>query len=242
MENAAKGLVIAGGMLLAIMILTLLVYALTTTSRIEIARAEAERTEELTRFNMEFEAYNKKLIYGIDIISLINKAMENNEKMNALPADSRHYINVVFTTNQTFKNEIYIVKKNKETGDEQVFDDLSDGACLTAAQNIYIDGNSLASLFGMENIEINAGYNELGQMHDSGRAFIANKNFATTFTEGTIKDVIEKKYEDSRYIYTFNLYSALTGFKKAVFTSLDPDYINERISTLYFEQREVKNR
>ena len=53
MDNAAKGLIVAGGILLAIMTLTLLVYGLSATSRINIAQDEADALQELTNFNIQ---------------------------------------------------------------------------------------------------------------------------------------------------------------------------------------------
>ena len=81
MENAAKALVIAGGILLAIMTLSLLVYMVGSTSRLAQAQDSKKAAEQLAAFNNEYEAYNKRVMYGTEVISVMNKAIVHNEKM-----------------------------------------------------------------------------------------------------------------------------------------------------------------
>ena len=51
MENAAKALLIAGGILLALMTLSLVVYMSTATTRMAEAQDEKKAAEELAAFN-----------------------------------------------------------------------------------------------------------------------------------------------------------------------------------------------
>lgn len=80
MENAAKALLIAGGILLALMTLSLIVYVSTSTTRMAEAQDAKKAAEELAAFNASYEAYNKRLMYGTDVISVWNKANNYNEK------------------------------------------------------------------------------------------------------------------------------------------------------------------
>ena len=80
MENASKALLIAVGILLGIMTLSLLVYVLSATGRMQQAQDERKANEELAAFNNTFEAYHKSRMYGTDVISLINKAIEKNRR------------------------------------------------------------------------------------------------------------------------------------------------------------------
>lgn len=80
MENASKALIIAGGILLAMMILALMVYlgtSITDMAESEDKRTLAEQTEE---FNKSYLSYNKSRVYGTDVITVYNKAKDNNEK------------------------------------------------------------------------------------------------------------------------------------------------------------------
>ncbi len=80
MENASKALVIAGGILIALMILSILVYVFISISDFEGAQDRNTLTKQLDEFNKSYEAYNKSRMYGVDVISVVNKATENNEK------------------------------------------------------------------------------------------------------------------------------------------------------------------
>lgn len=80
MENATKALIIAGGMLLAMMIVGLLVWGYTNLSETRQAQVDAEELEQLAEFNQRFEAYNKGSVRGYQMISLANLADDFNSK------------------------------------------------------------------------------------------------------------------------------------------------------------------
>lgn len=80
MENASKALMIAGGVLLALMIITLCLYMANHIKTIKEANEQQEKTAQLQKFNQEYETYNKKIMYGSDVISVINKIADNNER------------------------------------------------------------------------------------------------------------------------------------------------------------------
>lgn len=80
MENASKALIIAGGILISILILSVLVYSFGNISQYFSSEEKVQQTEQLTTFNNQYESYNKKLLRGTDVISVINKAKDNNTK------------------------------------------------------------------------------------------------------------------------------------------------------------------
>lgn len=77
MENASKALLIAGGVILAIMILSTMVYMSGRITEFGEAQNNKKAAEQLAAFNAEYEAYNKQLMYGTDIVTVINKAKED---------------------------------------------------------------------------------------------------------------------------------------------------------------------
>lgn len=79
MDNATHALLIAGGILLGILTVTMLVYMFNNISRMGNAQSVKEEAERLAAWNNEWEAYNKKLLYGTDVLTVINKAEENNK-------------------------------------------------------------------------------------------------------------------------------------------------------------------
>lgn len=113
MENASKALIIAGGILLALLIITFLLY---TTGYIRtIRQSEREKTtaEQLQKFNQEYEVYNKKLLYGQEVLSLINKMNDNNAR------NSSNFLKMEYNlqgfTLDSLKEEIEAEKESKTT-------------------------------------------------------------------------------------------------------------------------------
>lgn len=80
MDNASKALYIAGSLLIAVLVISLLVYSFDKFGVVEEQKDEIAYQESITSFNREYEAYNKRIMYGVDVISCINKAISNNEK------------------------------------------------------------------------------------------------------------------------------------------------------------------
>lgn len=82
MENATKALLIAGGILLAVLILSLLILLFSNISSNQLAQEKKIKAEQLKEFNQQWEAYNKKALFGADIITVVNKANDKNKESN----------------------------------------------------------------------------------------------------------------------------------------------------------------
>ena len=82
MENASKALIMAGSVLVSVLIIGLLVTMFNNLSNTKSTEQEAAETESITQFNARYEAYNRKMLYGTDIISLAN-LVKDDEKYNA---------------------------------------------------------------------------------------------------------------------------------------------------------------
>lgn len=80
MENAAKALTIAGGILIALMIIALLIYMVQTIGNVREQENVKQRQEQILAFNKEYESFDKTLMRGTDVITVINKANNNNSK------------------------------------------------------------------------------------------------------------------------------------------------------------------
>lgn len=80
MENATKALLIAAGILLTIMILSIILVAYNQISDYYKSESEMVVAQQLEEFNKQFENYNRKNIRGNDIISLMNKIVDYNER------------------------------------------------------------------------------------------------------------------------------------------------------------------
>lgn len=120
MDNAAKALLIAGGILLAIIILSLMVYMFSSLNAIGTAQDELKNAEHLAKWNAEWEAYNKRLLYGAEVYTVLNKAEQNNADFDNNKKDTVEVIvlengkvKAEITEDGTVNNKDYV--KNKET-------------------------------------------------------------------------------------------------------------------------------
>ena len=80
MENAAKALEIAAGVILGVLIMSLIAYFLTSIGSWPEQEDSQKMMEQTAKFNLEYEVYDKKGMYGTDVISCMSKAINNNEK------------------------------------------------------------------------------------------------------------------------------------------------------------------
>lgn len=80
MDNANKAIIMAFGMIVAVMILGAIVWVFTRLSSLPVQDDSLEDVEQRRLFNQEYEVYDKRIMYGVDVISVLNKAQSNNEK------------------------------------------------------------------------------------------------------------------------------------------------------------------
>lgn len=80
MENASKALLIAGGVLIALIILTSFIVMYGRIANLQEEQEEQIKLEQIAEFNAKYEAYNKRIMYGADVITLMNKVQDNNAK------------------------------------------------------------------------------------------------------------------------------------------------------------------
>ena len=79
MENASRALIMAGGVLIALIIITILLIMYNNITNYEEAKVERTRGEELAKFNMQYLTYNRKNVRGNELITLANKIISHNE-------------------------------------------------------------------------------------------------------------------------------------------------------------------
>ena len=128
MENASKALSIAAGVLLGVMLLALIVYFFSSLGAAPQEKADAMSVEQLAAFNMEYEVYNKSMMYGVDVISCLNKAKDNNDKYLSEEKEKfgfltegkyppEYVINVFVKLNKNYLDEsveVYYMNENNE--------------------------------------------------------------------------------------------------------------------------------
>ena len=113
MENAAQALKIAGAVLIAIILLALLLMMFSKLSSIPQEQEYLKKVEQINEFNMEYIAYDKKLMYGVDVVSCLNKVLDNNEKSERF-AGGNYDIKINITIKNTIKDTVTIYNINNK--------------------------------------------------------------------------------------------------------------------------------
>jgi len=77
MENASKALLMAGGVLIAIITIALLVRSFNTISIFQKAKLSEEEQAQLVAFNEQYTKYLNQYVYGTEVITVINQSLNN---------------------------------------------------------------------------------------------------------------------------------------------------------------------
>lgn len=136
MENAVKALEMAAGVLLGVILMALVAYFFTSISSFPQNEEDLMSVEQLSKFNLEYEVYNKSKMYGVDVLSCLNKVVSNNEKYaqggaflggNAGLADYKqrenYWINVkIKVKDEEFKESLEVYHIDNTNKEVQCFD------------------------------------------------------------------------------------------------------------------------
>ena len=105
MENTSKALIMAGGMLLAILIVSLLVYAWSLFSKYQSSQDDLTDIEDTAKFNEQFTNYQRDNVKGYDILSLANKVTDYNyRKSESDRTNDENYVPITIVINLTDDN------------------------------------------------------------------------------------------------------------------------------------------
>ena len=129
MENVTKALLIAAGILLAIMILSLLVVFWGQMSGYYSEQHNSKVIEQNTEFNAKFENYAGQTIRGNELISVMNKIVNYNTSIADMDGYDKIIMSVDFKgyqDNSAFKNN---------DADTSIFKNIINGNILSNTQN-----------------------------------------------------------------------------------------------------------
>jgi len=81
MENASKALIMAASILIAIMTIGALIFMFDSISGVEMQKDQNAEIDAVLEFNRQFEQFDKVGLRGSDILTVINKMIDYNEKV-----------------------------------------------------------------------------------------------------------------------------------------------------------------
>ena len=111
MDNAAKALTMAAEILIAILIITLAVYAFVYYKDVAVTYEKAQIEQEAQKFNTQFTKYLGKEVTAQEIVTLVHIANAKDDQ------DVEICVESVEMTDQSDTDLIEFVKNNTSTGD-----------------------------------------------------------------------------------------------------------------------------
>lgn len=99
------------------MIIAVLMYVVQRSASLKKAEQDKEIAEQITKFNMEYESYQKTLLRGTELVTLINKAIANNIKYE--DSDKVYDIDIHFKLKTPIKETIVTVQDGKKKNTEE---------------------------------------------------------------------------------------------------------------------------
>ena len=234
MENASKALLLAASVILGVLLFSTFIYMKDEIGLFQSAKVDEQIIEQNREFNAKFEAYNKTFTYGVDVISVISLAYNNNKKYHDMYPDDEsmaepYYINieVEIGSEALAKRKYYYfwdTVNKKMTIDSKVQNSLS--------SEIAVNGGTVMRLFSDEPFKYT-------DMQNSDFMEIIK----TPNSNGPIQTKDTTKYSDNYdgYSYYCLEYSWITDFKRRAFRCTDVKYNTStgRITEMSFQEQSL---
>lgn len=158
MENVTKALLIAGGIMFTILIVSLLTYSFSVYKQNQEERLRMQATEELTKFNLQFTNYARDDILGYELVSLLNKVIDYNQRNSsegiATNAAGNYYQYTPITVEISFKSDsgrvlydllntqITVPAVARSGYQSEKYDDIYDNATKSNPKQMVYDSNT----------------------------------------------------------------------------------------------------
>ena len=225
MENASQALLMAGKVLIALMILGALVLTFNNLTEYQNTRVLDKRTDQTIEFNRQFETYDRDDVRGSDLYSLLNRAIDYNERKSSVGKEGEQYSFHPITIKVSFNG------KNKELS--------ADGSNnLLFTSNEYSQNkteNALKDIIS-ENIKLENKYgkDEIAKLASNLTRIFIDKNSDEAEKEAAVKEYnriynfqkisnFSEISEDSQIRKDIYKYYEFIQFKRAHFTCKNID-------------------
>lgn len=237
MENASKALLMAGSILIALLVLGALMLMFNQLSSYQKTSSDYVEVTQLSQFNDQFAQYARNDLVGTDLISLVNKVIDYNQKNSG--AGEINY-------NQKITLSINLAPTGKTSFAQKYGVNTFNSNKYEIKDNSTYQNNAFIKVIDtMRGLETEYGRNTMGQLSSNYEALKYYYKGTTEEKEQygkSVKDIVGKditeieesiKNENPNLIEKYREYSE---FKTSTFQSSSaPIYINGQIKSMSFE-------
>lgn len=226
MENASKALIMAGGILIALLVIGALVLMFNQLSYYQRTETDSEKTQQLADFNKEYLKYTYDDIKGYELISLVNKVIDYNIKEEVgNSVDYTKKITVVINMKE-FKSK-YGVKNITSLFTKDTYTINNSNTIFSADLNNFRSMENTYTLSAMN--KLSANYDTLKQ------AKAENQNSYETKIKEIVGKVVKNNSGNTISLTEIEQYREYSEFKSSTFKSTDTQYSGDQIIGLTFE-------
>lgn len=108
MENASKALLMAAGVLIALMTIGLLVIMFNAMSNTQKEGIQVAREAQVIEFNNQFTTYLRDDVRGSDMISLMNRVVDYNARKGDNSDEKYQQMNITISRNKSNYRNCFI--------------------------------------------------------------------------------------------------------------------------------------
>lgn len=231
MENAAKALLIAAGILIVIMILTLVMGLWNQISTYYTEKHNTKMLEQTVEFNSKFDNYNGKTIRGNELISIINRIIDYNNFQSDMVGYERIKISIDLlghAEDLTYDNtELLFTDVVSNTSNDVAIKRISElSATITSASS---------GIRGMTDLKLQKLVSEIHNIALVNPDSEAKKDRAEKLTKILGYTISETDNVDN-IVKATKQYYQLTQFKRAMFkcTNISYNQTNGRVNEMTF--------
>lgn len=218
MENATKALLIAAGILFAVMIMSLLLVGYNQISSYYSAQHEEQQIKQLADYNKIFQNYNRKKIRGNEMISLMNRVIDYNERQAY--DESKQYTRMQFTI-EIGENYLDAFKYQKDIKDS-IFKGITRGVgnITNILGNNRIEDNNLVRITGVvDDLKKIDGNSELNLTEDKLQKLSSNISNIMISGNDYNEDEIKKGYYQRDQDKRMQLLKDILGVSESIIES-----------------------
>ena len=203
MENASKALIMAGGVLISLMVIGLLVLFYNNLSGMQKIKTDSEIEQQATEFNKQYDVYARD-VYGSEILSIANKIADYNKR----EADNKGYTKIELKVKLNKDIDDTYFKKGEYSSEQlkdkikEIENDIKEYSKRDASKGHYFTSTKMngysrttAQLATMRSNDIEQLYDEatINNIKVDVQKYNSLKNLVTTFKENVFK------YKDFNY-------------------------------------------
>ncbi len=116
MENATRALTMAASVLIALVIISAILLVFNNLSSYQKVNQELQKNAQVIEFNSQFDTYDRTDVRGSDLLSLINRVIDYNERQSSVGTEGQDlgYKPIIITIDVSSNIENIKVSKSSD--------------------------------------------------------------------------------------------------------------------------------